>query len=311
MNIDDFAPNLSFFFSSGMEPEYNVLIRVARRIWAIAMKHRYGAAGGRRASGSSATYRHRAAASTPRRYSSTTSVPPAGTHGAQRNCNSLHTNSYDEAITTRRRIGTARNGIQLIIGKEYGIFKNQNGLQGSFIIERLTDMVEEAVLEEFDRISRRGGVLGAMESYLPARPDTGGIARLRAQKAFGRVPHCRSKYLSQSRRRLRGVCTARNPPYPASFEEKMSRIDALREFHNRHAAEAQGALIRLKRPPPAAQYLPPSYGDGARGVPRQITQALYESGGIVRAHHGNSPARGRHGKNAFRVAAGGRTEKSC
>ena len=161
MNIDDFAKNLSFFFSSGMDPEYNVIIRVARRIWSIAMKYKYGA--------SEASQRLKCHMQTSGRslhaqdmqfndIRTTLQALMALTD----NCNSLHTNSYDEAVTTPTEESVRRAmAIQLIITKEYGIFKNQNPLQGSFMIEQLTDLVEEVVLKEFDspQPPRRGARL--------------------------------------------------------------------------------------------------------------------------------------------------------
>src|SRR5690606_1517135 len=164
MDVDDFAPNLSFFFSNGMDPEYSVLGRVARRIWAIAMRERYGA--GER--------------SQKLKYHIQTSG--RSLHAQEMNfndirttlqaliaiydhCNSLHTNAYDEAVTTPSAESVRRAmAIQLIINREWGLARNENPLQGSFIIDELTDLVEEAVLSEFEALNERGGVLGAMET---------------------------------------------------------------------------------------------------------------------------------------------------
>ncbi|MEZ5046233.1 MAG: methylmalonyl-CoA mutase family protein [Chitinophagaceae bacterium] len=164
MHIDDFAPNLSFFFSNGIDPEYAVIGRVARRIWAKAMKHKYG--GNER----SQMLKYHIQTSGRSLHAQEIDFNDIRTtlqalYAIYDNCNSLHTNAYDEAITTPTEESVRRAmAIQLIINKELGLAKNENPLQGSFIIEELTDLVEEAVLSEFDRISERGGVLGAMET---------------------------------------------------------------------------------------------------------------------------------------------------
>jgi methylmalonyl-CoA mutase len=164
MDINSFAPNLSFFFSNGLDPEYSVMGRVARLIWSKALKIKYGA--NERAqklkyhiqtSGRS-LHAHEI-------YFNDIRTPMQALYAIYDNCNSLHTNAYDEAITTPTEESVRRAmAIQLIINHEMGLAKNQNPLQGSFIIEELTDLVEEAVLTEFDRITERGGVLGAMET---------------------------------------------------------------------------------------------------------------------------------------------------
>ena len=164
MNIDDFAPNLSFFFSNGVDPEYAVIGRVARRIWAKAMKHKY------KANERSQMLKYHIQTSGRSLHAQEISFNDIRTtlqalYAIYDNCNSLHTNAYDEAITTPTEESVRRAmAIQLIINNELGLAKNENPLQGSFIIEELTDLVEEAVLSEFDRISERGGVLGAMET---------------------------------------------------------------------------------------------------------------------------------------------------
>jgi methylmalonyl-CoA mutase len=164
MNIDDFAPNLSFFFSNGIDPEYSVIGRVARRIWAKAMKLKYG--GNER----SQMLKYHIQTSGRSLHAQEIDFNDIRTtlqalYAIYDNCNSLHTNAYDEAITTPTEESVRRAmAIQLIINRELGLAKNENPLQGSFIIEELTDLVEEAVLSEFDKISERGGVLGAMET---------------------------------------------------------------------------------------------------------------------------------------------------
>jgi isobutyryl-CoA mutase len=164
MNINDFGPNLSFFFSNGVDPEYAVIGRVARKIWAKAMKNKYGA--NERAQ----MLKYHIQTSGRSLHAQEIDFNDIRTtlqalYAIYDNCNSLHTNAYDEAITTPTEESVRRAmAIQLIINKELGLAKNENPIQGSFIIEELTDLVENAVLQEFDRITERGGVLGAMET---------------------------------------------------------------------------------------------------------------------------------------------------
>jgi methylmalonyl-CoA mutase len=164
MKINDFGPNLSFFFSNGIDPEYAVIGRVARKIWAKAMKNKYGA--DERAQ----MLKYHIQTSGRSLHAQEIDFNDIRTtlqalYAIYDNCNSLHTNAYDEAITTPTEESVRRAmAIQLIINKELGLTKNENPIQGSFIIEELTDLVEDAVLQEFDRINERGGVLGAMET---------------------------------------------------------------------------------------------------------------------------------------------------
>ena len=164
MDIDDFAPNLSFFFSNGMDPEYSVIGRVARRIWAVAMKERYGA------NERSQKLKYHVQTSGRSLHAQEMAFNDIRTtlqalFAIYDNANSLHTNAYDEAVTTPIDESVRRAlAIQMIINREWGLAMNENPLQGSYIIDELTDLVEEAVLAEFDRISERGGVLGAMET---------------------------------------------------------------------------------------------------------------------------------------------------
>ena len=164
LKVDEFAPNLSFFFSNGMDPEYSVIGRVARRIWAVVMKYRYGA------NDKSQRLKYHIQTSGRSLHAQEIDFNDIrttlqGLLAFYDNCNSLHTNSYDEAVTTPTEESVRRSmAIQLILTKEFGMLKNENPNQGSYIIEELTDLVEEAVLMEFNRLSRRGGVLGAMET---------------------------------------------------------------------------------------------------------------------------------------------------
>ncbi|MBT7896317.1 MAG: methylmalonyl-CoA mutase, partial [Flavobacteriales bacterium] len=164
MDINEFGPNLSFFFSNGIDPEYSVIGRVARKVWAKAMKYKYGANKRAQMLKYHIQTSGRSLHAQEIDFNDITTTLQA-LYAIYDNCNSLHTNAYDEAITTPTEESVRRAmAIQLIINKELGLTKNENPLQGSFIIEELTDLVEEAVLTEFDRITERGGVLGAMET---------------------------------------------------------------------------------------------------------------------------------------------------
>jgi methylmalonyl-CoA mutase len=243
MHIDDFAPNLSYFFSNGMDPEYTVLGRVARRIWAVAMRFKYGA------NESSQRLKYHLQTSGRSLHAQEMSFNDIRTTlqaltSIYDNCNSLHTNSYDEAITTPTEESARRAlAIQLIINKEWGLSKNENPNQGSFIIEQLTDLVEEAVLQEFNRISERGGVLGAMETgYQRGRIQDESLL-YEHKKHDGSLP-------------IIGVNTFLNmhPEDEIEIElarstdaEKQSQIKRLHEFRERHNDKSGTALERLER----------------------------------------------------------------
>ena len=245
MHIDDFAPNLSFFFSYGMDPEYAVIGRVARRIWAVAMRERYGAneRSQKLKFHSQTSGRSLHAQEIAFNDIRTTLQALISTYD---NTNSLHTNAYDEAITTPTEESVRRAmAIQLIINREWGLGKNENPNQGSFIIEELTDLVEEAVLKEFEAISERGGVLGAMETGYQRGKIQEESLYYEHQKHDGSYP-------------IVGVNTFRNPHADtmppqkielarSSEEEKQSQLKRLAEFHARNAKAAPAALERLKR----------------------------------------------------------------
>jgi len=245
MHIDDFAPNLSFFFSYGMDPEYAVIGRVARRIWAVAMRERYGAneRSQKLKFHSQTSGRSLHAQEIAFNDIRTTLQALISTYD---NTNSLHTNAYDEAITTPTEESVRRAmAIQLIINREWGLGKNENPNQGSFIIEELTDLVEEAVLKEFEAISERGGVLGAMETGYQRGKIQEESLFYEHQKHDGSYP-------------IVGVNTFRNPHADtmppqkielarSSDEEKQSQLKRLAEFHARNAKAAPAALERLKR----------------------------------------------------------------
>ncbi len=243
MDIDDFAPNLSFFFSNGMDAEYSVIGRVARRIWAVAMRERYGA------NERSQKLKYHVQTSGRSLHAQEMDFNDIRTTlqalcALYDNANSLHTNAYDEAVTTPTEESVRRAmAIQMIINREWGLSMNENPLQGSFVIEELTDLVEEAVLAEFDRIAERGGVLGAMETgYQRGRIQDESML-YEQRKHDGSLP-------------IIGVNTFVRPESDASPKEielarateaeKQSQLDRLADFHSRHAADAPAALRRLQ-----------------------------------------------------------------
>ncbi|HET6499183.1 MAG TPA: fused isobutyryl-CoA mutase/GTPase IcmF [Amycolatopsis sp.] len=280
MRVDDFAPNLSFFFSNGMDSEYTVLGRVARRIWATAMRERYGA------NERSQRLKYHVQTSGRSLHAQEIAFNDIRTTlqalcALYDNANSLHTNAYDEAITTPTESSVRRAlAIQMIINKEWGLAKNENPLQGSFIVDELTDLVEEAVLTEFDRISERGGVLGAMETgYQRGRIQDESMLYER-RKHDGSLP-------------VVGVNTFLNP-HPedgvaevelarATEEEKRSQLDRLADFQQRHREEAQEALKNLREAATRGDNLFGVLMDAARVCSLgQITDAFFEVGGQYR-----------------------------
>jgi len=280
MHIDDFAPNLSFFFSNGMDPEYSVIGRVARRIWAVAMKNRYGA------NERSQKLKYHIQTSGRSLHAQEMAFNDIRTTlqaliAVYDNCNSLHTNAYDEAITTPTEESVRRAmAIQLVINKEWGLARNENPNQGSFVIEELTDLVEEAVLEEFEAISSRGGVLGAMETGYQRGKIQEESLYYEMKKHDGTYP-------------IVGVNTFRNPHGDAipeklelarsTEEEKQGQIRRLREFQQRHSREAPTMIARLKQAAIANENLFSVLMDAVRVCSLgQITQALFEVGGQYR-----------------------------
>ncbi len=280
MHIDDFAPNLSFFFSNGMDPEYSVIGRVARRIWAVAMKNKYGA------NERSQKLKYHCQTSGRSLHAQeidfndirTTLQALIATYD---NANSLHTNAYDEAITTPTEESVRRAmAIQLIINREWGLAKNENPNQGSFIIDELTDLVEEAVLREFEAISERGGVLGAMELGYQRGKIQEESLYYEHKKHDGSYP-------------LIGVNTFRNPHGDAipeklelirsTEEEKQSQLKRLHEFHARHQAECGPMLERLRQAVIDNRNVFEVLIDAVRVCSLgQITHALFTVGGQYR-----------------------------
>jgi methylmalonyl-CoA mutase len=280
MHIDDFAPNLSFFFSYGMDPEYAVIGRVARRIWAVAMRERYGAneRSQKLKFHSQTSGRSLHAQEIAFNDIRTTLQALISTYD---NTNSLHTNAYDEAITTPTEESVRRAmAIQLIINREWGLARNENPNQGSFIIDELTDLVEEAVLKEFEAIAERGGVLGAMETGYQRGKIQEESLYYEHKKHDGSYP-------------IVGVNTFRNPKVDAApqklelarstEEEKHSQLSRLADFHARHASEAPEALAKLKQTVIENGNVFAELMNTVRVCSLgQITHALFEVGGQYR-----------------------------
>ena len=281
MSIDDFAPNLSFFFSAGMDPEYAVLGRVARRIWAVAMRDKYGATERSQKLKYHTQTSGRSLHAQEYAFNDvrTTLQALVATYDGT---NSLHTNAYDEAITTPSEESVRRAlAIQLIINKEWGLASNENPNQGSFIVEELTDLVEEAVLREFERISERGGVLGAMETGYQRGKIQDESLYYEMRKHDGSYP-------------LVGVNTYIDPDAEApktttvalarsTQKEKKGQLRRLRDFHKRHADECPAMLERLKRSAAANENVFAVLMDAVRVCSLgQITNALFEVGGQYR-----------------------------
>ena len=280
MHIDDFAPNLSFFFSYGMDPEYTVIGRVARRIWAVAMKNRYGAneRSQKLKFHSQTSGRSLHAQEIAFNDIRTTLQALISTYD---NTNSLHTNAYDEAITTPTEDSVRRAmAIQLIINREWGLAKNENPNQGAFIIDELTDLVEEAVLKEFEAISERGGVLGAMETGYQRGKIQDESMYYEHKKHDGSYP-------------IIGVNSFRNPHagdvpqkielIRSTEEEKQSQLKRLRDFKARHTDESGPMLARLQQAVIANQNVFEVLVDAVRCCSLgQITNALFEVGGQYR-----------------------------
>jgi methylmalonyl-CoA mutase len=280
MRIDDFAPNLSFFFSNGMDPEYTVMGRVARRIWSTAMRFKYGA------NERSQKLKYHIQTSGRSLHAQEMDFNDIRTTlqaliAIYDNCNSLHTNAFDEAVTTPTEDSVRRAmAIQMIINKEWGLANNENPNQGAFVIDELTDLVEEAVLCEFERISERGGVLGAMETGYQRGKIQDESMLYEQLKHSGELP-------------LIGVNTFLKPDAEqqaftvelarSSEEEKQSQIRWLREFQQRHRSEGALQLHRLQQAAAAGENVFAVLMDAVRYCSLgQITAALFAVGGQYR-----------------------------
>ena len=281
IDIDDFAHNLSFFFSNGLDPEYAVIGRVARRIWAIAMKHKYTA------NERSQKLKYHIQTSGRSLHAQEIQFNDIRTTlqalmAIYDNCNSLHTNAYDEAITTPTEASVRRAlAIQLIINKEMGMTKNENPLQGSFIIEELTDLVENAILKEFDRITDRGGVLGAMESMYQRGKIQEESLHYESLKHTGELPIIgvnTFKSDKQSEEDKRDIELIRS-----TDDEKKQQINNLEAFQSQNREKASEALVKLKsvarKNGNLFEELMETVKTASLG---QISKALYEVGGQYR-----------------------------
>ncbi|MDJ0789250.1 MAG: methylmalonyl-CoA mutase family protein [Myxococcota bacterium] len=280
MDVDAFAPSFSFFFSNGLDAEYAVIGRVARRIWAVALKELYGADERSQKLKYHIQTSGRSLHAQEMAFNDIRTTLQALT-AVQDHCNSLHTNAYDEAVTTPTEESVRRAlAIQLIIARELGLSKNENPLQGAYVIEELTDLVEEAVLQEFERLSQRGGVLGAMETHYQRGRIQDESLHYESLKHSGELP-------------VVGVNTFENPApeaaerpvdlMRASDEEKGEQLAALRDFQARHADESPAALARLQEVARAGGNV---FGELMETVTvaslGQITDALFAVGGQYR-----------------------------
>jgi len=280
MHIDDFAPNLSFFFSNGIDPEYSVIGRVARRIWAKAMKLKYG--GNER----SQMLKYHIQTSGRSLHAQEIDFNDIRTtlqalYAIYDNCNSLHTNAYDEAITTPTEESVRRAmAIQLIINRELGLAKNENPLQGSFIIEELTDLVEEAVLSEFDKITERGGVLGAMETMYQRGKIQEESLYYEMLKHTGEYPIVGVNTFLSSK----GSPTViPQEVIRSTKEEKEYQIAMLQELHKSHKEKSAEVLSKLQHTAIQNQNIFAELMEVVKYCSLgQITNSLFEVGGQYR-----------------------------
>ncbi|MEZ5048245.1 MAG: methylmalonyl-CoA mutase family protein [Saprospiraceae bacterium] len=280
MNIDDFAPNLSFFFSNGIDAEYAVIGRVARRLWAKAMKLKYGA------NERSQMLKYHIQTSGRSLHAQEIAFNDIRTtlqalYAIYDNCNSLHTNAYDEAITTPTEESVRRAmAIQLIINHELGLAKNENPLQGSFIIEELTDLVEEAVLSEFDRITERGGVLGAMETMYQRSKIQEESLYYETLKHSGEYPIIGvNTFLSKD-----GSPTIiPEEVIRSTDEEKKKQIENLKNLKLANASQSGMELNKLQKSAVANENLFDTLMEAVKFCSLgEITNALYDVGGQYR-----------------------------
>lgn len=280
MHIDDFAPNLSFFFSNGMDPEYSVIGRVARRIWAKAMKNKY------KGNDRSQKLKYHIQTSGRSLHAQEIDFNDIRTtlqalYAIYDNCNSLHTNAYDEAITTPTEESVRRAmAIQLIINRELGSAKTENFIQGSFAIEELTDLVEEAVLAEFDRITERGGVLGAMERMYQRNKIQEESLHYETLKHTGELPLVGvNTFLNKNG----SPTTLPGEVIRSNTEEKEQQIQNLHAFWKRNEQRSARELSRLKEAAMQNENLFAVLTETAKYCSLgQITHALYEVGGQYR-----------------------------
>ena len=279
MKIDEFAPNLSFFFSNGMDPEYAVIGRVARRIWARAMREIHGG------SARSQMLKYHIQTSGRSLHAQEIQFNDIRTtlqamYALFDNCNSLHTNAYDEALTTPTEESVRRAvAIQLIINRELGLNRNQNPWQGSFVLEQLTDMVEEAVYKEFEALSERGGVLGAMETMYQRSKIQEESMHYERMKHDGTLPLIGvNTFMGGEEKKEQSI-----PLIRSSDAEKDAQVAAVRNFQQRHADASGSALQRLQAVATAGGNIFSELMNAVKVCSLgQITHALYEVGGRYR-----------------------------
>ncbi|HSN71984.1 MAG TPA: methylmalonyl-CoA mutase family protein, partial [Steroidobacteraceae bacterium] len=281
MRIDDFAPNLSFFFSNGMDPEYAVIGRVARRIWARAMRDRYGAGPRSQMLKYHIQTSGRSLHAREIQFNDIRTTLQA-LYALFDNCNSLHTNAYDEALTTPTEESVRRAvAIQLIIGKELGLNKNQNPWQGSFAIDYLTDIVEEAVYREFERLSERGGVLGAMETMYQRSRIQEESLYYEHKKHDGSLPIIGVNTFLPAEGAQQEISVAQL--IRSTEEEKQAQVAAVRAFLKRNQDRHPQALAQLQKVAAGGgnvfEALMESVKSASLGA---ISHALYEVGGQYR-----------------------------
>ena len=281
MDVDAFAPNLSFFFSNGMDPEYSVIGRVARRIWAVALRELYGA--GER----SQKLKYHIQTSGRSLHAREIQFNDIRTtlqalYAIYDNCNSLHTNAFDEAITTPTEESVRRAiAIQLIINRELGLAKNENPLQGSYLIEELTELVEEAVLTEFERINERGGVLGAMESMYQRGKIQEESLYYEHKKHTGELPLIGvNTFMKEGEDAVREEAVEL---MRSSDDEKQHQLQNLRAWQARNAERSGEALRRLQQVAREGGNLFAELMETVKVCSLgQITHALFEVGGQYR-----------------------------
>lgn len=283
LSVDDFAPNLSFFFSNGLDPEYTVLGRVARRVWAIVMKDKY------KANERSQKLKYHIQTSGRSLHAQEIDFNDIRTTlqalmALYDNCNSLHTNAYDEAITTPTEESVRRAmAIQMIINREFGMMKNENPVQGSYLVEELTELVEEAVLAEFLRINERGGVLGAMETQYQRSRIQEESLYYEHLKHSGELPIIGVNTFINPKTLAEGYQPPRIELARASYEEKQAQLDSCHVFQKIHSQESLVALKKLKANVVAGDNIFEALLEASRVCSLyQMTQALYEVGGQYR-----------------------------
>jgi methylmalonyl-CoA mutase len=283
LKIDDFAPNLSFFFSNGLDPEYTVLGRVARRIWAIVMRDKYGA------NDRAQKLKYHIQTSGRSLHAQEIDFNDIRTTlqaliALYDNCNSLHTNAYDEAITTPTEDSVRRAmAIQMIINREFGMMKNENPVQGAYFVDELTELVEEAVLNEFLRINERGGVLGAMETQYQRSKIQEESLYYEHLKHSGELPIIGVNTFINPKTLEAGYVPPKIELARASYDEKQAQLDACLGFQSEHHKDTEEALRHLKEQVVSGGNIFEALMDASRVCSLyQMTQALYEVGGQYR-----------------------------